>query len=39
MTADQKGYASMVRYLNGETLKDRQTYRNEVLNTKVSKLI
>ena len=35
MTADQKGFASMTRYLNGETLLDRQRHRDQVLGTTV----
>ena len=33
MSSDQKGYASMVRYLVGETLHSRQKYRDEILGT------
>jgi presequence protease len=33
MTADQKGFASMARFLKGETLNDIQKYRDEVLRT------
>lgn len=35
MTADQKGYASMVQFLREESLEDRQRYRQEVLNTSI----
>ena len=35
MTADQKGFASMARYLNGETLADRQRHRDQVLGASV----
>ena len=33
MTADQKGFASMSRYLAGETDEERQQWRDEVLQT------
>jgi len=33
MTADQKGFASMSRYLTGETDADRQKWRDDVLQT------
>ena len=33
MTADQKGFVSMVRHLRKETHEDRQKYRDEVLKT------
>lgn len=33
MSPDQKGYASMVRYMTGESLGDRQKWRDEVLGT------
>lgn len=33
MTADQKGFTSMIRFLNGESIEDRQRYRDEVLGT------
>ena len=35
MTADQKGFSSMVRFLKGEALSDRQKYRDEVLRTSI----
>ena len=31
LSADQKGYASMVQYLTGESPADRQKWRDEVL--------
>ena len=33
MTADQKGFTSMSRYLSGETDADRQKWRDDVLST------
>ncbi len=36
MLPDAKGYASMVRYLIGDTEADRQQMRDEILNTRVS---
>lgn len=33
LSADQKGYASMVQYLTGETAPDRQKWRDEVLGS------
>merc|ERR1711871_956756 len=35
MTADQKGFVSMIRHLREETHDDRQKYRDEVLNTSI----
>ena len=35
MTADQKGFVSMVRHLREETHDNRQKYREEVLNTSI----
>merc|ERR1711871_262887 len=35
MTADQKGFVSMVRHLREETHDNRQKYRDEVLNTSI----
>lgn len=36
MLPDAKGYASMIRYLTGDTEEDRQQMRDEILNTKTS---
>ena len=33
MSADQKGFTSMVRYLLGVTEEERQTFRSQVLTT------
>mmetsp|Transcript_64393 Transcript_64393/g.112423 ORF Transcript_64393/g.112423 Transcript_64393/m.112423 type:complete len:1091 (+) Transcript_64393:80-3352(+) len=39
MTADTKGYVSMVRHLTGETTEDRQRWRNEVIDTSKEDLL